>query len=242
MAAQPELVTDTFVKLADTLVSSYEVLDFLNTLLSRSMDVLSASAGGVLLTNRDGDLDVLASSDERMRRLELFQLQGEEGPCIESFHTHSPVAETDLATAKERWPRFAPMALTQGYRTVYAFPMRLREQVIGALNVFHRDPGAAETADFNVAQAFTDVATIGILQHKAVSEARELAEQLQTALNSRVVLEQAKGVLAERAGLSVDDAFAGLRGYVRNHNLRLHDTAGRIVSGSLGVEQVLGAR
>jgi GAF domain-containing protein len=233
MATDAQQVTATLVELADTLVSDYDVFDYLDRLLEHSTAALGAAAGGVMLTSR-GDtaehLDLLASTDERTRVLELFELQRQEGPCVDSYRLGAAVVEEDLDHTS-RWPRFTPAALAGGYHAVYAFPLRLRGSVIGALNLFRTSAGAVATPDVRVAQAFADMATIGILQERGVREARELAAHLQTALNSRIVIEQAKGVIAERLNCSMDEAYQAMRWYARDRNIRLRGLAASVVAG-----------
>ncbi|MGH8931613.1 MAG: GAF and ANTAR domain-containing protein [Egibacteraceae bacterium] len=241
MATREGQLLATLIELADTLVSDYDLLDYLDLLLERSRGVLGATAGGVLLSNGSGALAPLASSHEQMRLLELFEVQSDEGPCIDSYRSNAQVYEEDLARSS-RWPRFTPLALDRGYGSVFAFPLRLREQVLGALNLFKAQPGPAARPDLDTAQAFADMATIGILQERAAREARALAGQLQTALNSRIVIEQAKGILAEHARLDMGDSWQALRWYARNHNLHLRHVAAGVVDGTLDADQVAGAR
>jgi GAF domain-containing protein len=219
------LLARTFVELADSLVTDFDVVELMTLLADRCVDVLDVGAAGLMLVAPDGDLRVMASSSEAMRVLELFELQSQEGPCLDCYRTGEPVMNQDLATAKSRWPRFAPEALDAGFHTVHALPMRLRGAVIGALNLFHVAAGQMRPADAELAQALADVATIAILQHRAALEAQVLNEQLNHALNSRVVIEQAKGIIAEREGLDMEQAFSRLRTHARNHNLRLMDVA-----------------
>ncbi|MGI8876717.1 MAG: ANTAR domain-containing protein [Egibacteraceae bacterium] len=237
MATRETSLSATLIELADTLVSDYDLLDFLDLLLERSTGVVAASAGGVMLTNGKAELQVLASTDERMRLMELFELQRQEGPCVDSYRRGEQVVEDDLERSS-RWPQFTPVAVQEGYRSAFAFPLRLRGEVIGALNIFRERPGPVEAADLHATQALADMATIGILQERAVREARQLAGHLQTALNSRVVIEQAKGILAERAGLTMGEAYQALRWYARNHNRRLREVAAAIVSSDLTAEEV----
>jgi len=175
----------------------------------------------------------MASSSDAMRVLELFEIQAQEGPCLDCYRTGGPVADEDLRVHADRWPRFAAEALAAGFRSVHALPMRLRGTVIGALNLFGVEPGAMREADVDAAQAFADVATIAILQHRAATEAFALNEQLSRALNTRIVIEQAKGMIAERQGLDMEQAFATLRNHARNHNLRLADVATDVIGGAL---------
>ena len=227
------LFVRTLVELADTLVADFDVVELLTRLADRCVDVLEVAAAGLMLAGPDGDLRVMASSSETLRVLELFELQSREGPCLDCFLSGAPVMNQDLATARGRWPGFAPEAIAAGFQSVQALPMRLRGTVIGALNLFHVDPGEMRQADVEAAQALADVATIAILQHRATLEAQVLNQQLEHALNSRIVLEQAKGMVAEREGLTMEQAFTALRTYARNHNLRLVAVAEFVISGAL---------
>lgn len=241
MVTRERQLAVTFIQLADTLVSDYDLLSLLDMLLDRSMAIVDANAGGVLLSDGKGQLKPLVFSNETTWMLELFELQNDEGPCIESYRRNEQIVQDDLARST-RWPRFTPVALENGYRSALAIPMRLRGDVIGAVNLFRDRVGPVERADIDAAQAFADIATIGILQQRAVSDARQLAGQLQTALNSRIVLEQAKGVVAERAQMDIGDAYQVLRWYARNHNRYLRDVAAEVVSGALDASDVARTR
>jgi GAF domain-containing protein len=227
-----QLLSDTFVELTDTMVAGFDVIDFMHMLTDRSVQLLDVAAAGLLLADPRGELRVVAASSEAARLLELFQLQSDQGPCLECFRSGQPVQEADLATAAQRWPRFAPAAQDVGFGAVQALPMRLREQVIGALNLFRAGPGAFNPADIRIGQALADVATISLLQERSMRHTETLNEQLQTALNSRVIIEQAKGKLAERLGLDMEQAFNLLRDYARTSNRRLSDLAQAFVSGT----------
>lgn len=227
------LLAETFVELADTLVADFDVVELLTVLGDRCVEVLDVGAAGIMLAAPEGDLRVMASSSEAMRVLELFELQAQEGPALDCYRTGLPVVNHDLRTANGRWPRFAAEALAAGFHSVHALPMRLRGTVIGALNLCHVDPGDMRPPDIAVAQALAAVATIAILQHRASREAQILNEQLNVALNSRVVIEQAKGMVAERLGLDMQQSFARLRAHARNHNLRLADIAREVIEGGL---------
>jgi GAF domain-containing protein len=227
------LLARTLVELADTLVADFDVVELLTRLADRCVEVLGVGAAGLMLAGPDGDLRVMASSSEAMRVLELFELQSQEGPCLDCYRSGQPVLEPDLTAAGGRWPRFATETIAAGFCSVQALPMRLRGTVIGALNLFHLEVGEMRRADVEGAQALADVATIAILQHRASLEAQVLNQQLQHALNSRIVIEQAKGMVAERAGLNMQVAFSALRAYARNHNLRLVDVAESVINGSL---------
>ena len=223
----------TLVELADTLVDDFDVVDLLTRLADRCVDVLDVGAAGLMLAGPDGGLRVMASSSEAMRVLELFEIQAQEGPCLDSFRTGEPVSSHDLTAVGGRWPRFAPEAVTAGFHAVHAVPMRLRGTIIGALNLFHVEPSGMRDADLEAARAFADIATIAILQHRAARESQVLNDQLNHALNSRIVIEQAKGMVAEREGLDMEQSFAMLRNHARNHNLRLADVAGEVVGGTI---------
>jgi transcriptional regulator with GAF, ATPase, and Fis domain len=220
-----DLLSDTFIELADTMVADFDILDFLHMLTDRAVQLLGASAAGVMLADPRGELRVAAASTEEAGLLELFQLQNDQGPCLECFRTGRPVTTTDLAGPAQRWPRFAQAAVQAGFVTVEALPMRLRDQVIGALNLFRAEPGSFDEADLRIGQALADVATIGLLHERNVRRRETVAEQLQAALNSRVVIEQAKGKLAERLGIDMDRAFTMLRNHARTTNQHLTDVA-----------------
>jgi transcriptional regulator with GAF, ATPase, and Fis domain len=227
-----EVLSATFVELADTLVADFDVIDFLHVLTDRSVQLLGVSAAGLLLADPRGELRVVAASSEAARLLELFQLQSDQGPCLDCFRAGQPVDAEDLAAAAHRWPRFVPAAQQAGFAAVQALPMRLREQVIGALDLFRATPGALAPADRRVGQALADVATISLLHERSTRRSETLNEQLQTALNSRVIIEQAKGKLAERLGLDMDQAFTHLRDQARARNLRLSDLAQAFIDGT----------
>jgi transcriptional regulator with GAF, ATPase, and Fis domain len=227
-----QLLSDTFVELTDTMVADFDLIDFLHVLTDRSAQLLDVSAAGLLLADPRGELRVVAASSEAARLLELFQLQSDQGPCLECFRSGRAVTSGDLAAEAARWPRFAPAARDAGFAAVQALPMRLRDQVIGALNLFRATPGTFDPADIRVGQAMADVATISLLQERSMRRSDTLNEQLQTALNSRVVIEQAKGKLAERLGLDMSQAFGLLRDHARARNLRLSDLAQAFVDGS----------
>lgn len=234
-------IVDAFVALADTLVDDFDILELLQMLVEQSVGLLDADAAGLLLTDERGGLQVMASSSEQTRLLELFQLQNNEGPCLDCFSLGRQVLISDLNAEIDRWPQFVPEAKRQGFVSVHALPLRLRSVTIGAMNLFHGRPGALSDGDLKLGQSLTDVATIAILQERAIRRTENISEQLQSALNSRVIIEQAKGVLAEKGTLDMDAAFARLRGYARSHNLRLGEAARGVVEGTIASEMVLEA-
>jgi|CZKT01.1.fsa_nt_gi transcriptional regulator with GAF, ATPase, and Fis domain len=227
-----QLLSDTFVELTDTMVAGFDVIDFLHVLTDRTVQLLDVSAAGLLLADPRGELRVVAASSEAARLLELFQLQNDQGPCLDCFRAGQPVAAADLNAEAKRWPRFASAAQEAGFAAVQALPMRLRDQIIGALNLFRATPGTFDRADVRVGQALADVATISLLHERSMRHSDALNEQLQTALHSRVVIEQAKGKLAERLGLDMAQAFSLMRDHARARNLRLADVAQSVIYGS----------
>jgi GAF domain-containing protein len=226
-------LADAFVLLADTLVDDFDIVDLLDRLVATCVSLLGITAAGLLLDDQKGNLAVVASSSEQTRLLEVFQLQNNEGPCLECIRTGKVVASGNLESLSDRWPRFAPAAVAVGFRSVAALPLRLRNQTIGGLNLFDESAEAVTSDDQRLAQALADVATIGILQQRSVHRSTIVAEQLQHALNSRVAIEQAKGVLAERNQIEMDAAFGALRQYSRNHNIKLTEVAHAVVRGDL---------
>lgn len=225
-----EQLSKVFVEVADTLVGGFDMIEFLQMVTAHTSDLVDARAAGLLLANPRGRLQLMAASDERAQMLELFQVQADEGPCQDCYRLGKPVVNADLVGAADKWPHFAPRAVAAGYRSVHAFPLRLRDQVIGALNLFGTDPGDVDPSDARLVQALADVATIGLLQERAIREAEIVSQQLQVALNTRIVVEQAKGALAQIHDLTPDEGFGLLRSYCRSRHLRLSDVARAVVT------------
>lgn len=232
-------VSHTFVKLADTLVADFDIHEFLNILIEECTRLLGVSAAGVILLNARGQLEVAATSTHRAELLELFAVETNDGPCVECVRNGTAVFCEDLRAEPHRWPRFSAAAHECGFRAVQALPMRLREQVVGVLTLLSGEPGGADPADVELAQALADVATIGLLQQRTIETGDRLTGQLQTALNSRIVIEQAKGILAERGSLTMDEAFTRLRGYSRANNFRLTELARSVSDGTTDLEAIL---
>lgn len=232
-------LTRTFVALADTLVADFDVAEFLSMLIQRCAELLEVSASAVILRDAEDRLRVAATSSQRAELLELFAVQTDDGPCVDCVRSGQPQAGGDLTGQAQHWPRFAAAAQECGFRAVYALPMRLRGQIVGVLTLLNTAPGALPTDQVLLGQALADIATIGILQQREIEQGELLSRQLQTALHSRVVIEQAKGVLAEHGSLSMDEAFVRLRGYARAHNQRLTPLARAVTEGTVDLNAVV---
>jgi GAF domain-containing protein len=223
----------TLVELADNLVDDYDVIDILTVLTLRSVQAVDVDAAGVMLASPTGELQFVASSSESMKVLELFQIQANEGPCVDCFRNGLPITNQALSETDGRWPLFTPRAIAQGFRAVHCLPMRLRGRTIGALNLFRAHDGSLTDDDVAVAQGLADVATIAILQHEVTLDANTLNAQLSNALNSRIIIEQAKGMVSQATNCDMDHAFNRLRTHARNHNEGLTGLATRVVDKSI---------
>jgi GAF domain-containing protein len=227
------LLISTLVELADNLVDDYDLIDVLTLLCLRCVEAVDVDAAGVMLASPAGELQFVASSSESMTVLELFQIQTDEGPCVDCFRDGHAITNYALSEVDGRWPLFTPRALALGFRAVHSLPMRLRGRTIGALNLFRTHQGQLTDDDVVVAQGLADVATIAILQHRSTIDASVLNEQLNNALNSRVIIEQAKGMIRQTTGSDMDESFNRLRAHARNHNEGLTSLATRIVGMSM---------
>jgi GAF domain-containing protein len=234
MTTREHRLAHVFVELADNLVEDFDVVDLLSRLGERCVELFDAAAAGLLLADETGALRLMAATSEAMEMVELFQVQNAEGPCLDCHLRGEPVEVEDMAAAAGRWPLFVPVATEAGFNSAYAFPMRLRGKGLGALNLFRSTPGRLAPADVAAAQALADVATIAIIQHRAANNAQALADQLHLALHSRIVIEQAKGVIAEQAGIDMDQAFARMRGYARRNRRLLGDVAHDVIERRIG--------
>jgi GAF domain-containing protein len=239
-ASRETRLADAFVSLADALVTGYDVVDLLHSLIGHCLDLVDATAGGLVLRDATGALEVLASSSEDVRLLELLQLREGEGPCVECYESGRLVTIDDLFTEDSPWPSFQASARADGIRSVHAVPMRLQAETIGAMNLFSTKAGPLPDADAKVVRALTDVATIAILQERALRQGDLVRSQLQGALDSRIIIEQAKGVLAQMGDLGMDAAFRLLRSYARGSGARLSDVAAGVVAGTLARAVLLG--
>jgi GAF domain-containing protein len=227
------LLVRSLVELADNLVDDFDVVDVLSLLADRCVRALGVSAAGVMLVAPSGALQVIASSSDAMHTLELFQLQADEGPCLDAFRLGKQVVNQDLAAVGARRPRFASRAIAEGFHSAHSVPMRLRQRTLGALNLLRDTPGSLSPADIAAATALADIATIATIQHQIVINAQTLNNQLNAALHSRIVIEQAKGKISQATGSDVDQAFRQLRHHARRHNVRLADLAKLVAEGSV---------
>jgi GAF domain-containing protein len=228
-----ERLFDAFTTLADTLVAGYDVLELLQTLVEYCHDLLDVDSAGILLAAAGGELEVVASTNEANTLVEIMQLDADAGPCLQAFRTRAVVSVPDIDVGSERWPDFTATAQAQGIHSVYAIPLRLRETTIGTLNLMRNERGELNPYDIRAAQALADVATIGILQERTVRDAWAIRDQLQQALSTRIIIEQAKGVVAETEKLSMDEAFARIRGHARAHQTPLTVVAQQLVAGEI---------
>ena len=226
----------TFVTLADTMVDDYDVVELLQQLVDACRDQLDTTAAGILLADARGDLELVVSTSEASRLVEIMQLAAQAGPCIESYRTGATVSVPSIEEVPAEWAAFRDSALAQGFASVEAIPLRLREATIGTLNLLRSESGTLAAEDAITARAFADVATIGILHERSIRESEVLAQQLQLALNSRVIIEQAKGVVSYTNGVPVEEAFDLIRGFARRHRLQLSDVAARLVRRELTID------
>ncbi|MEU8800055.1 GAF and ANTAR domain-containing protein [Spirillospora sp. NPDC048819] len=230
---------EMFVELADTLVAGFDVIELLHTLCERCVELLDVDAAAVLLADPRGALAFAAASTEQARMLELFQVQDEEGPCLDCFRTGVQVTCGDLGLEPQRWPRFSAVARDCGFTGVTALPLRLREERLGAMNLLRGRAGDLDEEAVMVAQVLADVAAIGLVHERAFGRSELIVEQLQSALTSRIVIEQAKGVLAERGQISIGEAFTLMRRYARDHNRLLSQVARAVVEQAPEVADML---
>ncbi len=218
-----------FVEIADTMVDEFDVVEFLQMVTAHAAELTGTHSAGLLLADENARLHFMAASSEPVHLLELFQVAVEEGPCVDCFRSGQAVDKVDLRRSADRWRVFTPRALGAGFTSAHAFPLRLRQQIVGSLGLFSIEPVELAPSDAEIVQALADIATIGILQERTIRESVQLADRLQSALDSRIIIEQAKGVLAQKNGTSIDEAFELLRSYSRRNHLRLSDLAHAVV-------------
>jgi GAF domain-containing protein len=235
-------INTAFVAVADTLTQDFDVVDLLNTLVEQCTEILNTDAGGLMLVDGEGQLQLMTSTNEAADFVEVMQLDAASGPCIDCFRTGAPVSVPDIESSGDRWPAFRKTALQNGFRSVHATPMRLRGQVIGTMNLFGTKSGTLTERDIAVAQALTDVATIGILQERMIREGHVVAEQLHRALDSRILIEQAKGMISHSLSIPMDEAFAVLRAHARSNNLTIRGVSEGISNRTLPIESLIPSR
>ncbi|HEV7949750.1 MAG TPA: GAF and ANTAR domain-containing protein [Glaciihabitans sp.] len=228
-------LTAAFVTLADTLVVGYDIVDLLQTLVDTCAELLDAQAAGLLLADFSGSLELVASTSEESRLVDVMQLRSGLGPSMQCFMTGKAVAVPDISALPSEWTDFQAEAVEQGFQSAYVVPLHLRETIIGTLTLMRTDTGTLSVEDREVAQGLADVATIGILHERALRESDAAQKQLEHALESRVVIEQAKGVVAQTSSVSMDVAFRTLRQYARDQNLHLRDVAEQVVTRQLSL-------
>ncbi|MET0147127.1 MAG: GAF and ANTAR domain-containing protein [Ilumatobacteraceae bacterium] len=234
-----ERTADTFVEIVDTLVRDFDVIEVLTVLTSRCVELLDAAAAGILLADDAGNLRVVGASTEQIHLLELFQVQNEEGPCLDCFRTGKPVISSDLRSISP-WPTFAAECIAAGFLSVCAVPLRLKGATLGCLNLFMRQAAALSDADVALAQALADVASITMVQEQAARQVATQHAHLRRTLNGRIAIEQAKGMIAESAGLGMDAAFARLRHHAEARHEGPTAIAEALVSGAITVSDVTG--
>jgi len=234
-ATRQVLAATTFVEIVDTLVGDFDVIEVLTVLTGRCVELLDAAAAGILLADPDRQLRVIGASTEQVQLLELFQIQNDQGPCLDCFRSGSVTVNADLR-GETRWPQFASESVAAGYPSVCAVPLRLKHAILGCLNLFMSEPGGLSETDVALAQALADVASIAIVQDQATRDAAIREGHLQHALTSRIAIEQAKGMIAERFGLDMNEAFSRLRTYARNHNRQLTELATELSTGAFSID------
>jgi transcriptional regulator with GAF, ATPase, and Fis domain len=219
------------VTLVDSLLRDFDVVELLTELTEHCAQLLDVSSAGLLLADPHGHLHLMAATSEKTQDLELFQLQADEGPCLDCFATGEGTSVADIRSATRRWPRFVPAAVESGFASVHAVPMRAAGSALGVLGLFGNRVGALSDADLLVAQTLAHVASVAIVQEHSPTPSSVLPH-LRNALVSKVLVEQAKGYLSESLGVSVEDAFALLRRYARSHGGHLSEDARRLISES----------
>lgn len=229
----PARLSEVFVELADTLVEEFDVLELHQLLTERCVELLHVDAAGLMLADEHGELQLMAGASDGSRTVEVFELQIEEGPSRDCFVDGRPLVNITLQHAYHLWPRFTPVALQAGFRVTHAIPMRLRRQMIGVLNLFTYADVHLDLEELAVGQGLADVATIGLVHERNLREQTVLAEQLQSALQTRVLIEQAKGALAGRAGITIAEAFKRMRNHARRRGVTLTSVASAVVDGTL---------
>lgn len=233
-----EKINDAFVRVAGTLIDDYDVVDLLSTLMNTCTELLDVQAGGILLTDTTGGLELVASTSEEAETVEIMTVAAGAGPCIESYTTGAVVSVPNIDEDAQSWPRFRRTALEQGFRAAHAIPLRLHGQVIGAMNLMSTDAGALSARDSRLAQALADVATVGIVHERNFRQPAVVSAQLHLALDTRVLIEQAKGALAQYLSCTMTEAFTALRDYARTHEISLRVAAQGVLDRTTPIELI----
>jgi GAF domain-containing protein len=227
-------LSSLLVRLADTLSEDIDLVELMTVLAEGTVSILAVDEAGVVLADPRGSLRVVASSSERMRDLELYEMQNQDGPCLECFSRGEAVLNVHLdANGDDRWPHFGPRARQVGYRVVHAFPIRHRATTIGMVNAFATGGADLTPDEIQVGEAMAQMAAIGLLHQRAVLDRQTVIEQLEHALDARVTVEQAKGVLSERLGTSLLDAYGLLRNYARRNATPVTSVAAAVLTREL---------
>jgi GAF domain-containing protein len=238
-ASREARINTAFVTVADTLTTDFDVVDLLHALVEQCTEILDTDAGGLMLMNADGQLQLMTSTGEGADFVEVMQLNADSGPCIDCFTTGAAISVPNIQSSGGKWPAFQKAAMQYGFHSAHATPMRLRGQIIGTMNLFRTKRGALSGRDAAVAQALTDVATIGILHEHIAREGAILAEQLHHALDSRIFIEQAKGMVSHSRSIPMDDAFTVLRTHARNNNLTIRSVAEGVCARTMSVQSII---
>lgn len=231
-------LVEAFVDMTEALSSFHDPIEFVQQVVERSIELLHVSDVGVLLKDADGRLKLTASSSGDMRVAELLEVHLDEGPCYAAFTRNVVIAEAELSRDDDRWPHFAPTAIDLGFRSVYAFPLRAEGTPIGAMNVFSEERSALIGQGLRIAQGLADFASLGIRLSDHLRQSELLTQQLQTALDSRVAIEQAKGMIAAQGEISLTAAFHLIRSAARNRGVRLQEIVSQVTSGALTAEDL----
>jgi GAF domain-containing protein len=221
-------VVQAFVSLVDSLLDDFDIVELLTTLTERCAQLLDVATAGLLLADAQGELHLMAATSRRTHDLEIFQLQSDQGPCLDCYRSGAPVSVANLAES-DRWPLFVAAATEAGFASVHAVPMRAMNSVLGALGLFGTAAGALSDHDLDVAQALAHVATVAILQNQRTVDTTVISPGLRNALLSRITVDQATGFVYERTGLSMDDSFRRLRDYAHRHRKHLTEISRQLL-------------
>lgn len=226
----PSRLSDLFVAAADTLVGGFDLVDFLHGVATGAAKITGSSAIGLLLAERDGGLRVIAASSEDPELLGLFSIQRAEGPCLDAHRAGAELPDIDLRATHDPWPDFTSQATALGFTGTHCFPLRLRGKTVGAMHAFQDDGHHLSADERRSGRALADLAAISLVQERATRRPGELTEQVLFALNSRIVIEQAKGTVALNLDVGVAEAFELLRVRAAQHRMPLTELARAVVA------------